>query len=367
MDMTSGKPELSIIVPVLNEAGIIQGLIRNLAEQRDVDFEVVICDGGSTDGTSDKVMEAACDCFFPVRIVACERGRGRQMNEGAAAARGSFLLFLHSDSIFRDRSALKKAIDELESAMAAAGHARVAGRFALRFRLLGREPSLLYYYHESKARLDRGECIHGDQGVLLGRLLFDSAGPFDESMPVLEDTLFAERVRKAGQWILLPCEIFTSARRFEKEGPVEREILNALIMTLAAAGRGEILREMPGIYSGQDQARRLRLFPFFHVIRKMIRELPFRDRMRFWGSCGSYALENAWQIAFALDVRRNFRGGLPPGEGKPVFLDYFDRRISRAARNTGLKTCAAVIAWLWFHITLIGRYLWEKGGRWNDE
>jgi rSAM/selenodomain-associated transferase 2 len=357
------KTELSIIVPVLNEAGIIQGFLSNLAEQRGVDFEVIICDGGSTDGTRDKVMEAAPDCFFPVRIVTGEKGRGRQMNEGAAAALGSFLLFLHADSFFQDGSALRKALDALASAMEACGHERVAGRFALRFRLQGEKSSLLFYFHESKARLDRCECIHGDQGFLLGRSFFRSVGLFEESVPVLEDTRFAERVRKAGQWILLPGEIFTSTRRFETEGLVEREILNALVMTLSAVGREDIVKEMPGIYSGQDRARRLRLFPFFRGIRELVSKLPLRERISFWNSCGAYALENSWHLAFTLDIRRNYRCGMPPGEGKLHCLERFDRRICHATRNRGLKLCAALLVWLWFHIMLVGRYAREKNGR----
>ncbi len=360
MDLISDKPELSIIVPVLNEAGVIRDLLHNLAEQTNVNFEVVVCDGGSWDGTPDRVIETAPSCPFPVRIVRCEKGRGRQMNEGAAAARGGFLLFLHADSFFLDRSALRKAIDALGSALEAAGHERVTGRFALRFRLEPGRSSLIYYFHESKARLDRRDCIHGDQGFLVGRSFFLSTGPFEQSVPVLEDTLFAERVRKAGLWILLPSEIFTSARRFKTEGLVERELLNALVMTLAAAGRRDFLREMPRIYSGQDRARPLRLYPFFSAIRKLAGALPVRERMSFWGSCGAYALENTWQLAFALDVWRDFRGGVPPGEGKRHCLECFDRSIGHAARNRILKTCSAIIVWLWFHITLIGRCALER-------
>lgn len=363
MDLIPEKTELSIIVPVLNEAGIIRGFLRNLAEQKDVDFEVVICDGGSTDGTLERLRELNSYCTFPMRIVACQRGRGRQMNEGAAAARGNHLLFLHADSFFRDGNALRKALDALFSAIDTFGHERVAGRFALRFRVRNEPASLFYYFHESKARLDRGECIHGDQGFLLRRTFFNFMGDFEESVPLPEDTRFAQRVRKAGRWILLPCEIVTSTRRFELEGIKEREILNALMMTLSAVGRESILREMPRIYSSQDRAHRILLFPFFYGIRAMVSKFPFRERMSFWYSCGAYALENSWQTAFALDVRRSYRRGFPPGEGKLGCLEWYDRHILPAIRNRGLKLCAALLVWLWFHSMLINRFVSEKNGR----
>jgi glycosyltransferase involved in cell wall biosynthesis len=167
MDDRSNKPELSIIVPALNEAGTIRDLIRNLAAQEEVVFEVILCDGGSSDGTPDRFREAVQNASFPARSINTERGRGRQMNGGAAVASGSFLLFLHADSFFDEPNALRKALDALGEAMQSIGHKRVAGRFALRFRRQCGKPSLFYYYHESKAGLDRGECIHGDQGFLL--------------------------------------------------------------------------------------------------------------------------------------------------------------------------------------------------------
>ncbi len=362
MDLTPGKPELSIIVPVLNEAGTIRGFLRNLAEQKGVDFEVLICDGGSSDGTPDNVMETAPHFSFPVRIIRCEKGRGRQMNRGAAAACGSFLLFLHADSLFRDVSALRKALDALASAMAAYGHERVAGRFALRFRLKSGTSSLFYYCHESKARLNRAGCIHGDQGFLVGRAFFRSVGPFEECAQVLEDTLFAESVRQAGHWILFPGEIFTSARRFETEGLAEREVLNAVLMTLSAAGRADMLMNMPRLYSEQYGACRLRLFPFLRGIRRLVGGMPFRRRLSFWNSCGDYALENSWQLAFALDAARNFRSGIPPGEGRYHNLERFDRRIRHATRNRFLYPWAALLVWIWFHVLFAGRYLMEKYG-----
>ena len=73
-------PELSIIIPTLNEAGTIPGLFRNLAEQSEVEQEVIVCDGGSTDGTVELAQNLSAEMPFPVRIVTSPPGRGRQMN-----------------------------------------------------------------------------------------------------------------------------------------------------------------------------------------------------------------------------------------------------------------------------------------------
>lgn len=357
--------ELSIIIPALNEADTIQDLIFNLAQQEDVAFEVILCDGGSTDGTPESFRSLVQEVSFPARLLETGKGRGRQMNEGAAAARGAFLLFLHADSYFDDRHALRKALDALASAMRSFGHGRVAGHFALRFRRCGITPSLFFYFHESKARLDRKECTHGDQGLMLSRSFFSAAGAFNESMPLLEDTRFAEAIRADGRWILFPAEICTSARRFETEGYAERETVNALAMTLSALGREEFLRELPRVYAGQHHARRLRLYPFFDKIRVLLSALPFRERIRFWSACGAYVAANCWQLAFLLDVLRNFRHDLPPGGGRYLYLDRFERYLSHAATAPAVKLCVAVAVRGWFGVMLVWRYVRDKG--WTDE
>src|ERR1700674_5517741 len=81
----------------------------------------------------------------------------------------------------------------------------------------------------STGRHGRRECTHGDQGFLLRRGFFNAVGPFEESLPMLAETRFAEAVRNRGEWLLLPAEIQTSARRFEIEGLRERQTLNAII------------------------------------------------------------------------------------------------------------------------------------------
>jgi hypothetical protein len=279
------------------------------------------------------------------------------MNAGAAAANGSYLLFLHADSIFDDPNALRMAIDALCSAMVAVGHERVAGRFALRFRHHGEKPSLFYYYHECKARLDRGECVHGDQGFFLHRSFFS---PFEETIPVLEDTLFAGYVDGRGAWILFPSDICTSARRFEMEGRAKREILNAMVMTLSAVGCEYFLCQMPRAYDVHDRTGRLRLYPFFNRIRQLLKVFSLRERTRFWHRCGSYAVANTWQIAYFLDVWRNFSNGFPPGKGPATLLRCFDRYLTGVPGNSFIRISAASLVCLWFYAMLVCGYAREK-------
>jgi rSAM/selenodomain-associated transferase 2 len=354
------NPLLSIIIPVVNEAALIQELLFNLANQQGVVMEVVVSDGGSTDDTLERVDAAARACSFPVTVIRGDRGRGRQMNAAAAVCKGKFLLFLHADSLFADRFALRKALDALAAAMQSAGHERVAGHFALRFQKDGKIPVQSFYFNECKARLDRRECTHGDQGFLLHRSFFAAAGPFAETLPVFEDTRLAEVVREVGKWILLPAEIFTSARRFEMEGFAERQMLNAIMMALAAIGREDFLLAMPSIYSCQGSARLLRLLPFINMIRDMIKALALRQRLAFWFAVGSYVLDNSWQLAFGMDVRRSFRCGIPAGRGATFSLERFDRYLKPLIVHPPGRAVSAALVWTWFRLLCISRRIIER-------
>ncbi|HEY7744738.1 MAG TPA: TIGR04283 family arsenosugar biosynthesis glycosyltransferase [Desulfuromonadales bacterium] len=353
--------ELSIIVPILNEAETLPALFAMLSWQERVAFELILADGGSTDGTAALAEGLAATSTFACRLLHCEKGRGRQLNAGARAAVAGTLLFLHADSAFPDAQALRRGLDTLAAVIARRGDCRAAGRFALRFDVPPDRYGFGYYYYECKARLGRPEGIHGDQGFLLPRTFFDSLGSFDETLALLEDNRFAEAVRREGEWLLIPAEVVTSARRFEAEGLYERQILNALIMNFGAIGWDDFFRAASGIYRQQDITGRLRLLPFFRLIRDLLRQLPVHRRLGLWYRTGVYVRPNAWQLAFALDVRRNFRRGVPAGGGRTPLLDWFDRWYEPLTDHPPGRLAAAGLVWLWFQLTMLRLRVLNEG------
>lgn len=338
-------PALSIIVPIVNEAAQLPELFASLFLQREILFELLLCDGGSVDRTAEVAKHLGESAPFPVRWVDGERGRGRQMNAGAAVARGRTLLFLHADCRFPDPLALRRGLDVLQRQIAKRGNEQVAGRFSLRFALSGKNPSAAYAFYESKARLCRPGCIHGDQGFLLRPSFFREVGPFDESLPYLEDDRLAEEVQRAGEWILLPDVLVTSARRFESEGLPERQLLNALILNFNAIGWDSPLQAFPLLYRLQDKSRPLDLLPFLDGIQGLLDPLPLKERRRLWRSTGEYVLSNAWQIPLAFDCRRRGHEGR-----KNLCLTFHDRWGRRLLDHPPGKLAATALTWICFHL-----------------
>jgi hypothetical protein len=229
------------------------------------------------------------------------------------------------------------------------GHEKVAGHFPLRFLRSVACPSLAYYYYESKTRLNRKGCINGDQGFLLRRSFFEEIGGFDESLEFLEDERMAEIIFAKGQWLLLPSEIITSARRFETEGLFERQVLNAFIMNFSTIGWDIFFKEAAGIYRTQKESGSLELLPYFEKIVELLKQEPYKRRFSLWYRTGAYVNENAWQLAYALDVRGNYKNCREITENKRSFLERFDSYGHFLVNHTFGRIVTTFLTWTCFH------------------
>ena len=209
---------LSIIIPALNEERAIAGAVGNAA--RIEPHEIIVVDGGSTDRTPDIVRDG------PARLVVSARGRAAQMNEGARRAEGDVLLFLHADTALPDTARL-----DVEGGMA--DPECVGGRFDIRLdsarpllRVVGRMISL-------RSRLTR--VATGDQAIFVRRAAFERLGGFPE-IPIMEDVAFCRALKKEGRIACLRSRVVSSARRWERNGPVRTILLMWALKLLFLAG-----------------------------------------------------------------------------------------------------------------------------------
>jgi rSAM/selenodomain-associated transferase 2 len=331
------RPTLSVIIPTLNEAEHLPALLDDLRKQKDISFEVIVGDGGSTDGTR-SVAEASGALF-----VAAGRGRGVQMNAAAGRASGNYFLFLHADSRIDDPCLLNKAVRALSHEHHE--HDRVAGHFCLRFMRSTRRNSMAYRYTEEKSSFNRVNTTNGDQGLLLARGFFIQLGGFDEGMPFLEDQRIAEKIRAEGEWITLPGYLRTSARRFEAEGFHRRYILMSMMMGLHSVGVESFFVRSPELYREQHDTGMLLLSPFFGLIRRMMRdEWGLYGTLRIFYLLGRYIRQNSWQMFFFLDV------WLRPllGAGRYPFLGFHDRLFGPCTNFRVFNAVTGMFCLIWF-------------------
>jgi rSAM/selenodomain-associated transferase 2 len=191
---------VSIIVPVLNEAKVIESLLEHLLALEG-EHEIIVVDGGSEDGT------AAIASRY-VKVISSERGRARQMNAGAREARGEALLFLHADC--RLPAGAIRGIEE-----ALANPACVGGCFTLSLGEGGAVYKLISLLTGLRMRLTGR--MTGDEGIFVRREVFERMGGFPE-IALMEDWEFGTRLRAYGKVKQLPLKITVSARRWKEWG-----------------------------------------------------------------------------------------------------------------------------------------------------
>ena len=185
---------LSVVVPTLNEAGAIRAALEALAPLRARGHEVIVVDGGSSDGTTG-LAAGLCD-----RILSAPRGRASQMNAGARAAAGGVLLFLHADT------RLPAGADELipDSAL--------WGRFDVE--IAGRHPLLKAVAWAMNLRSRLTGIATGDQAIFVRRDAF----PGFQEIALMEDIALSKTLKRIGRPACLRARVVTSGRRWESRG-----------------------------------------------------------------------------------------------------------------------------------------------------
>jgi len=190
---------LSVVVPALNEAAGIRAALEALAPLRARGHEVIVVDGGSTDGTA-QLAAGLCD-----QVLVTPRGRALQMNAGARAAGGDVLVFLHADT----RLPADFRIPE----------AALWGRFDVRIE--GRHPLLKLVAWSMNLRSRLTGIATGDQAMFVRRELF----PGFPEIALMEDIALSRLLRRRGRPTCLRDKVVTAGRRWEARGVVRTIVL----------------------------------------------------------------------------------------------------------------------------------------------
>jgi rSAM/selenodomain-associated transferase 2 len=204
--------KISIIIPVLNEAPTIASVISTAQTANNV--EIIVADGGSSDGTADIATSLG------VRVVSTAPGRAAQMNAGAASATGDILLFLHADTHLPPEydSGARRAL---------AKPLAVAGAFQLK--IDARQQSLRLVEKGVNWRSNFLQIPYGDQAIFLYSATFDKIGGFPD-LPLMEDFEFVRRLKKQGRIEIVPQPVLTSARRWQQLGVIQTTTINQIVI-----------------------------------------------------------------------------------------------------------------------------------------
>ena len=193
---------ISLIIPIYNEISKIQQCMENLRPFLK-DMEIIFADGGSSDGTLEKIDSA-------FKLISCPKGRANQMNHAAKNASGDVLWFSHCDSILPQTAAeeIKQAVEN---------GARF-GCFHIGFDYDG--PFMKCNTRNSNFRAKHYHIAFGDQGIFMTRELFNECGGFPE-LPIMEDYELSLRMRRNQVKLhVLPSYIITSGRRYQGGFPL---------------------------------------------------------------------------------------------------------------------------------------------------
>ena len=193
---------VSVIIPVLNEERTIAEAL--LALQRLNPHELILVDGGSSDGTREICRK------FGVELYPSPRGRGRQMNFGSGPKRGTgnVLLFLHADTRLPP-----SAFDDIRSALV--DQRVIGGRFDLQ--LDDARPLLRLVGFMISLRSRISKIGTGDQAIFVRREIFAELGGYPD-IPLMEDVAFSRALKRKGAVACLRSRVVTSARRWTRRG-----------------------------------------------------------------------------------------------------------------------------------------------------
>ena len=204
---------ISIVTPILNEKNYVKPFLENLKLLYG-DFELILVDGGSSDGTIQEIENNLHKFPKTVKLFRAERGRANQMNRGVEEAIGNIILFLHVDSYIPNDSIglIEKNILDRKI---------VGGAFIHKF---SNEDVFLRFLNTfGSLRSSMTKIFFGDYGIFLKKDIFWKIGGYDNIL-FLEDVELCRKAKKYGKLIQIKRNIITSPRRFIKEGKLKLTI-----------------------------------------------------------------------------------------------------------------------------------------------
>ncbi len=211
---------ISIIIPVHNEAENIGKLVRYLVQhKKEFVTEIVVVDAASTDNTIEIAKQAGAKT-----IISPQKGRAAQMNYAASLSTGGILYFVHADTFPPSSFA--------NDITAAVTEGFEVGRFRTKFN------STKWYLKINAwfTRFDWFICMGGDQTLFITRALYQKSGGFRTDMKIMEEFEFVPRVRKLASYKIFKKPALVSARKYDTNSWWQVQMANKKIVSMYKSG-----------------------------------------------------------------------------------------------------------------------------------
>jgi glycosyltransferase involved in cell wall biosynthesis len=173
-------PPVSVVIPTFNRAWILPEAVASVLSQTFENFELIVVDDGSTDGTL-SLLENVKD----IRVVAQEnKGVSAARNSGIEAAAGDYLAFLDSDDLWLpEKLASQMAFFKAHPESMICQTQEIWIRNGKRINPRERHRKASGMFFERSLEL----CLVSPSAVVIRRNLLEAVGRFDEALPACED------------------------------------------------------------------------------------------------------------------------------------------------------------------------------------
>lgn len=215
-EMQEKTPQLSIIIPTLNEGQFVGNLLEDIVSLTCLDFEVIVTDNNSTDDTVEVVNKYVGE-YPNVKLVKCENGGvSSARNKGASEAYGEYLLFLDAD-VRIDPNYLSASLEEMRNR-----NLGVANHYSTPIGGKSVDKYLFYFINNLISRPMQyiSSLAPGCGGIMVLKSIHDSINGFDEQITTIgEDVDYQKRASRFGKFRMIDStRSNVDMRRFDKEG-----------------------------------------------------------------------------------------------------------------------------------------------------
>jgi rSAM/selenodomain-associated transferase 2/rSAM/selenodomain-associated transferase 1 len=272
----------SVVIPTLNEETNIRECVFHV-RHLDPGVEVIVADGGSADRTVQVAREAgAVTC-------SARRGRGTQMNAGAALASGDIVLFLHADTRLPS-SAFDVLADFFRDGKVQVGTFRVT--------YVPNHPAVALY--SMLARHDTIFSSFGDQCLVVRKPFFTSLGGFPD-WPLFEDVHFLRIARGKTRIYKFPATVTTSSRRLQQNGALRQGARD--VWYIVQYLRGVPPEELAAKYDGWHRYPQISLIVFARlplpgkVKTRLARDVGDEPAAEFYKICAEHVFRESDKVS----------------------------------------------------------------------